>query len=229
MTDHTSSTGTPRAPARDRAVHVAVYDGLADWEPGHATAELRQNGYRVVTVGPGTGPVTTAGGLRLLPDIALGQLHPEDSALLLLTGADGWYGEELTPFAAAARRFLDAGVPVAAICGAVHGIAREGLLDDRAHTGAAPEVLTMSGYAGAAHYRDADAVTDGDVITAGPTDPEAFAREIFARLGVFTPEVLAAWFRLFADSDASAYPVVAAAQEARAAALGAERAERAGE
>ncbi|WP_059009767.1 DJ-1/PfpI family protein [Streptomyces specialis] len=203
---------TPKSPDSRPTVHLAVYDTLADWETGHAVAELARRGYRVLAVGPTTEPVTTVGGLRWLPDLALADLRPEDSAMLILPGADLWMtGTALTPFARAARDFLAAGVPVAAICGATVGLAREGLLDDRAHTGAAAQVLALSGYAGGALYREADAVTDRDVVTAGPTDPEAFAREIFARLGVFGPEVLDAWFRLFAHSDASAYETVAAA------------------
>ncbi|WP_326597825.1 DJ-1/PfpI family protein [Streptomyces sp. NBC_01803] len=193
-------------------VHLAVYDTLADWETGHAVAELARRGYRVVTVGPSTEPVTTIGGVRWLPDRAIDELRPEDSALLILPGADLWMdATALAPFARAARDFVNAGVPVAAICGATVGLAREGLLDDRAHTGAAARVLALSEYAGGARYQEADAVTDRDVITAGPTDPEAFAREIFARLGVFEPEVLDAWFRLFAHSDAAAYEIVVAA------------------
>ncbi|RMI28519.1 DJ-1/PfpI family protein [Streptomyces triticirhizae] len=207
-------SGTDTAqPTAQPTVHLAVYDGMADWETGHATAELAVSGHRVVAVGRTAEPVTTVAGLRLLPEITLDQLRPADSALLILPGAGAWLqGAELAPFAEAARAFVDAGVPVAAICGAVVGLAGAGLLDERAHTAAAPEVLAMSGYAGGAHYREADAVTDGDVITAGPTDPEAFAREILTRLDAYPPEVVDAWFRLYADSDASAYPIVAAAQ-----------------
>ncbi|MDT0345025.1 DJ-1/PfpI family protein [Streptomyces litchfieldiae] len=198
--------------AQTPTVHLAVYDTLADWEAGHAIAELNRRGHRVVAVGVTPEPVTTIGGLRILPDMTLEELRPEDSELLILPGADLWLtGDALAPFGRAARAFLAAGVPVAAICGATVGLAREGLLDDRAHTGAAAQVLAMSGYAGGDRYRDADAVTDGDVITAGPTDPEAFAREILARLGVLEPHVLDAWFRLYAHSDAAAYEIVAAA------------------
>ena len=48
-------------------------------------------------------------------------------------------------FAAAAARFLDAGVPVAAICGATAGLARAGLLDKRLHTSAAAGYLMATG------------------------------------------------------------------------------------
>ncbi|WP_328398405.1 glutamine amidotransferase [Streptomyces sp. NBC_00390] len=190
-------------------VHLAVYDTFADWETGHITAHLTQNGFTVRTVGPTTEPVTTMGGLRIQPDLALDELDPADSRMLILAGAHLWdTGDDLAPFAAKARAFLDAAVPVAAICGATAGIAREGLLDDRAHTSAVPFYLDATGYKGGEHYRDADAVTDGDLITAGPTEPVAFAREVFARLGVYEGEKLDAWYRLFRDSDASAYEIL---------------------
>ncbi|MEU3469738.1 DJ-1/PfpI family protein [Streptomyces sp. NPDC006687] len=209
-------SGTPGAPAA-RPVHLAVYDTYADWETGHTTAHLTQRGHRVRTVGPAAGlPVTTMGGVRIQPDLALAELRPEDSSLLILTGARLWdTGSELDAFAAKAAEFLAAGVPVAAICGATAGLARQGLLDDRPHTSAAAAYLAAQpGYAGAAHYVEADAVTSGDLITAGPTEPVAFAREVFARLGVYKPDVLDAWYRLFHDSDARAFPVLMAAAEA---------------
>ncbi|NWF27173.1 DJ-1/PfpI family protein [Streptomyces sp. PKU-EA00015] len=194
-----------------KTVHLAVYDTYADWETGHATAHLVQNGFTVRTVGLTADPVTTMGGVRIQPDLALDALDPADSGLLILTGASLWEtGDKLAPFAGAARTFLDAGVPVAAICGATAGLAREGLLDDRAHTSAASFYLEATGYRGGAKYVEADAVTDGDLITAGPTEPVAFAREVFARLGVYEGPKLDAWYRLFHDSDPAAYEILSA-------------------
>ncbi|RVU27486.1 glutamine amidotransferase [Streptomyces antnestii] len=210
-------TSIARKPA-----HLAVYDTFADWETGHATAHLARGGYPVRTVAARAGrPVTTLGGLRIQPDLALDDLRPEDSSLLILTGADLWTetsaaaaagGNDLAPFARKARAFLDAGVPVAAICGATAGLAREGLLDDRAHTSAVPQYLDATGYKGGDHYVDADAVTDRGLITAGPTEPVAFAREVLGALGVFEGELLDAWYRLFHDSDVTAYATLQAAR-----------------
>ncbi|MBX9397479.1 glutamine amidotransferase [Streptomyces sp. TRM72054] len=192
-----------------KPVHLAVYDTLADWETGHATAYLARAGYEIRTVGPSTAPVTSIGGLRVQPDLALDDVRPEDSSLLILPGADLWdTGDDLAPFARKAREVLAAGVPVAAICGATAGLAREGLLDDRNHTGAVSFYLAATGYRGGERYVDADAVTDGGLITAGPTEPVAFAREIFRLLGVYEGEVLDAWYRLFHDSDPEAYAVL---------------------
>lgn len=121
---------TAREPSR-KPVHLAVYDTYADWETGHTTAHLTRRGHRVRTVAfAAEEPVTTMGGVRIRPDLALAGLRPEDSSLLILTGAALWdTGDTLAPFAAKAREFLAAGVPVAAICGATAGLAREGLLD----------------------------------------------------------------------------------------------------
>ncbi|MBC9714566.1 DJ-1/PfpI family protein [Streptomyces sp. TRM66268-LWL] len=197
-----------------KPVHIAVYDTFADWETGHATTGLVGAGFETRTVAPNAEPVTTMGGLRILPDMALADLKPEDSSLLILTGADLWdSGDDLAPFARKAREFLDAGVPVAAICGATAGLAREGLLDDRAHTSAVSFYLDATGYKGGERYVETDAVTDGVLITAGPTEPVAFAREVFALLKVYEGEVLDAWYRLFHDSDASAYEVLQAAEQ----------------
>ncbi|MFF3339552.1 DJ-1/PfpI family protein [Streptomyces flavidovirens] len=194
-----------------KTVHLAVYDTFADWETGHTTAHLTQNGHTVKTVAATDAPVTTMGGVRIQPDLALDDVNPEDSDLLILTGASLWdTSDDLTPFARKARAFLDAGVPVAAICGATAGLAREGVLDHRTHTSAVSFYLAATGYKGGDHYRDEDAVTDeeGLLITAGPTEPVAFAREVFARLGVYEGEKLDAWYRLFHDSDASAFEVL---------------------
>ncbi|MGV9456065.1 type 1 glutamine amidotransferase family protein [Streptomyces sp. NPDC003635] len=192
-----------------KPVHLAVYDTYADWETGYATAYLARGGHEIRTLGPTAGSVRSVGGLRVQPDLTLDAVRPEDSALLILPGADLWdTTDDLAPFARKAREFLDAGVPVAAICGATAGLAREGLLDDRAHTSAVSFYLAATGYGGGAHYVDSDAVTDRGLVTAGPTDPVAFAREILRLLGVYDGEVLDAWYRLFHDSDAEAYAVL---------------------
>ncbi|MGW0017058.1 DJ-1/PfpI family protein [Rhodococcus sp. NPDC003382] len=196
-------------------VFLAVYDTLADWEPGHAVAHLARAGYTIRAVGPSREPVTTMAGIRIVPDLALDEVTPDDAALLVLPGADLWdTGDELAPYARLAREFLDTGVPVAAICGATAGLASEGLLDDRDHTSNVSFYLAATGYGGAGRYVEADAVTDGILVTAGGTEPVAFAREILGLLGVYEGEVLDAWYRLFHDSDASAFPILEAAEEA---------------
>jgi putative intracellular protease/amidase len=202
-----------------RTAHVAIYDTLADWELGHLLAELhsgRFTGRRfdVVTVAESPEPVTTMGGVRMLPDALLADLEPGDSELLVLPGAEIWDAGGGEAFAAAAARFLDAGVPVAAICGATAGLARAGLLDERDHTSAAPEYLAATGYAGGDRYVDARAVVDGDLITAGPQSPVQFARATLGRLGLASERTLDAYEDLFHRGDPAAFPVLMEAQAA---------------
>ncbi|WP_280390677.1 DJ-1/PfpI family protein [Nocardia brasiliensis] len=236
-----------------RTVHVAVYNTFSDWEIGAATAHINRTHWQkepgtwqTKTVGPTTVPITTLGGMHVTPEMALADLRPEDSAMLILAGADTWDTEELRPlgrkapelqagggpvaavFGAPPRspgrpappppEFLAAGVPVAAICGATLGLALEGLLDERKHTSNVREFLLYSGYAGADHYVDEAAVTDGELITAGGTSPFEFAREVLGKLGVYEPHVLAGWYQLYGQSDGAGWEVLAAYDEQQTAA-----------
>jgi putative intracellular protease/amidase len=193
-------------------VHVAVFDTFADWETGYATAHIRRPSwqrepgrYSVATVGPAREPVTTMGGMRITPDIALDELRPDDSAMLILAGGDTWGEDSMAGFRAAARPFLAASVPVAAICGATFGLALEGLLDDRAHTSNAAGYLALTGYAGGDRFVDQPVVTDGDLITASGVAPVHFAQAIFERLGIYAPEVAASWFKLYGNRDPAGF------------------------
>jgi putative intracellular protease/amidase len=199
-----------------RTVHLALFDTFADWEVGHLLAELHSGRFtgeqfQVISVGETLDPITTMGGVRMLPDMLVSELDPTDSDLLILAGGDNWDGDGAAAFTDAARRFLDAGVPVAAICGAVFGLARAGLLDDRDHTGADPGYLGASGYVGGENYLDARAVVGGNVITAGPSSPVQFARATLEHLGLMSGEVAVAYEGVFDREDVSGYPVLMSA------------------
>ena len=118
------------------------------------------------------------------------------------------------PFVLAAREFLDAGVPVAAVCGATYGLAAAGLLDERRHTSNDPGFLASSGYAGADHYIDEPAVIDGDLVTATGVAPVHFARAVFERLDAHDPELIDSWFKLYADRDPAGFYELMAAETA---------------
>jgi putative intracellular protease/amidase len=203
-----------------QTVHLFVYDTLADWEPGYAVTginnpawQVQPGRYRVRTVGAGTGRVTTAGGVTIVPDMAAADLEPGDSAMLILPGGDVWDNGGVPEAVEKAREFLAAGVPVAAICGATAGLARAGLLDGVDHTSNAAEYLQATGYGGAARYRDAPAVSDGLLITAPGTAPLEFAREIFRALSLYEPRMLDAWYALFKTGDASHFYTLAGEAE----------------
>jgi putative intracellular protease/amidase len=202
-----------------RTAHLALYDGLAEMEVGHLLAELHTGrftgtSFELVTVAESREPITSMGGVRMLPDALLADLEPTDTDLLVLSGAEMWDAGGGEGFAAAAGRFLDAGVPVAAICGATAGLARAGLLDTRKHTSAGADYLAATGYAGGELYVDERAVVDGDLITAGPQSPVQFARATLERLGLASERTLEAYEALFHRGDQGAFPVLMQTQEA---------------
>lgn len=201
-----------------RRIHLAVLDTMADWEVGYLTAHLtslrnrpEDARFRLVTVGLTTDPVVTMGGLRITPELGLDDLAPADSSMLVLPGGETWGRAATEPFIRAAREFLEADVPVAAICGATYGMAAAGLLDEHRHTSNDPGFLAMSGYAGGAHYVAEPAVVDGNLVTASGVAPVHFARAVFERLGAHDPDLIGSWFKLYADRDPAGFHELMAA------------------
>jgi putative intracellular protease/amidase len=193
-------------------IHLFIHDTLADWEPGFAIAGInspdgqkKPGRYQVRTVGIDRTPITTAGGIRMQPDLDLGQLTPADSTMLILPGGDAWdkggHGEAVDK----AKAFLAAGVPVAAICGATAGLARGGILDSRKHTSNAAEYLAATGYRGGHLYQVTDVVNDHQVITASAMKSLEFAREIFRELDMYEERILNAWYNLFKTGEPKYY------------------------
>lgn len=186
----------------DKATHIIVFDGYADWEPAYALAELRRWGKRDVrTVGFTSAPVLSMGGLRVVPDTELVRVRREEVELLIIPGGDLWetgdYPRDSLESLIAALLAVE--TPVAAICAGTLVLARAGLLDARLHTSNGPEYVTShgTGYRGAARYVEAPAVRDRHVITATGLAPVDFAREIFAELGIFSSDDEALWFEMF--------------------------------
>ena len=189
------------------SIYLYVLDTLADWETGFVTAELksgrffRKDAERVElrTVGLSLEPVSTMGGLRVLPDCALGDIVADASSVLILPGADTWGEARHGAVIEKARELLSAGGTVCAICGATVALAGAGILDSRRHTSNGPGFLDMvaPGYKGSALYVDEPAVSDGNLITAGTTGALPWARAIIERLDAFTPDTLKYWYSFF--------------------------------
>ncbi|AWB94555.1 thiamine biosynthesis protein ThiJ [Agromyces badenianii] len=191
----------------DRLVVLYATDTMADWEYGYVVAGLGMTGgaFPLVCAGETTAEVRTMGGLNLRPDAAIAELDPERIALLVLPGADTW-AEGHEPVLALAARLVEAGTPVAAICGGTLGLARAGLLDERRHTSNAPDFLQQAvGYTGVEHYSDERAVVDGAVITAGATAPVDFARAVFEALDAMPAPVIDAWYGLYTTGERRYY------------------------
>jgi len=191
--------------------YVYVLDTMADWELGFVTAELNSGQYfknrgsrlPVRTVGASSRPVTTKGGMTIVPDATIDEITLETSAILLLPGADNWKDPMNGPIIERAKQLLNVGGNVAAICGATLALADAGLLDDRQHTSNSLEYLNLfsPAYKGATRYKDEKIVADGNLITCGSAGALELAREVIALLDLFMEETLEAWYNYFTSGD----------------------------
>nr|WP_321496119.1 type 1 glutamine amidotransferase family protein [uncultured Methanolobus sp.] len=198
-----------------KIAYLYVLDTMADWEPGFLVAELNTGRYfrkdaekyTVKTVGltkDPKEPVVTMGGVSIVPDISIDELTTDYAGVLILPGGDTWLEPIHDPLIGKVKEFLEAGIPVAAICGATMGLAKAGLLDNRAHTSNDLGFLksVCPNYTGEAFYRNEPAVTGDNVITANGVAPLEFAREVLRELDVFSPKTLEAWYGLYTTHEA---------------------------
>lgn len=189
-----------------KTIYSYVLDTMADWEIGHAIAELNSQRYfesrkdwQVRTCALNKKPVTTLGGVTIVPDLSVEELELDHALMLILPGADRWMESIQAPILSTARKFLAANIPVAAICGATGALAEAGVLDSVRHTSNGREYLKMfcPHYRGHSLYQDELAVTDGNIITAGSSSAVEFACHIFRKIGALSEERLELWYGYF--------------------------------
>ena len=68
-----------------KTAYLLVFDGLSDWEPGLALAEInKSNEYQVKTVGFNREIIKTMGGVSIVPDFTTDTVNYNDAAILIL-------------------------------------------------------------------------------------------------------------------------------------------------
>jgi putative intracellular protease/amidase len=192
-----------------------VFEGMADWEYGYLVAELNSGRYfvdrgsklEIRTVAADLDPVRTMGALRVQPDALIEELEPDSCALLILPGGDAWLDSIHAPVLKKACAFLDAGILVAAICGATVALAQAGLLDDRSHTSNDLGYLkaVCPSYRGEALYRSEASVLDRSLITASGIAPVEFAHLVLRSLGFISRDALEGWLGLYRSHEPKYY------------------------
>lgn len=165
---------------------IALTDRYADWEVALLMAEGRSSfGLTFTVASPGAQPVTSMGGIRVMPEHAVERLDPQAHAGLIVCGGEIWQTDEAPDLGATIRAFAQAGKLVAGICAGTLALARAGVLNELAHTSNEAALLATSpAYRGQAFYRDQPAaVSDRMIITAPGTAPISFTAEILRALG----------------------------------------------
>lgn len=199
-----------------RDVFLYIFEGMADWEASYAIAGINNprfqqepGRYRVTTLGVSLEPVTTMGGLRIVPERSLAEVDPDEAAMLILPGGEAWETGGNRAAVELARVFFVQGVPIAAICAATRALACAGMLDDFHHTSNSREYLAETRYRGRKFYCDVPAIADEGVITASGTAPLEFAREIFRLLDLYSEPTLDAWYAMFKFGEAGRFAQLA--------------------
>lgn len=190
----------------NRTVYLYVFDTMSDWEIGYVAAELNSGRYfrpglapaRIVTVGIEKAPVTTMGGLKIIPDLTVEECSIQSGDALILPGGHTWTEAIHLPIIKMAELCVKEGIVVGAICGATFGLAQAGLLDSRWHTSNDLAYLktVCPSYTGEEYYKAESAVTDGKLITASGVAPLEFAVHVLKALDVWSPTTLDAWYHL---------------------------------
>lgn len=190
----------------NRTVYLYVFDTMSDWEIGYLAAELNSGRYfrqgvapaKIVTVGIEKTPVTTMGGLKIMPDMKVEECSINSVDALILPGGNTWTEAIHVPILKMAEKCVKEGIVVGAICGATIGLAQAGLLESRWHTSNDLAYLKMicPSYTGEDYYKVESAVTDGNLITASGVAPLEFSVHVLKALDVFSPKTLDAWYRL---------------------------------
>ena len=192
-------------------IFMYILNTMADWEWGYVTAELKTGrffrkgipAFTIKTVSLSKEPITTMGGLRIIPDFSINEINTQDCALLLLPGGETWMDSRHAAILEKAKNCLDHGIPVAAICGATMALASAGILDTYRHTSNDLAYLKKEfpNYHGEENFQFQSAVTDGDLITASGTAPIELAYQVFKRLDVFSVQTLNYWYQLHKMQD----------------------------
>ena len=185
-----------------KEVLVLLTDQWADWEAAYAIPLINSvPQYEVKTIAVNQVAKASSGGIRAEIDYTVDSYDDFNNlAMLILPGGFTWQDERHDKIATFVRKVIDAGIPVAAICGATIFLGKHGLLDKAKHTGDDLESFqNEQGYNGQDFYESAQIVVDNGIITANETAAIEFARAILGMLEIGSDEDLDEWYKYFKD------------------------------
>ena len=179
----------------DYAAHEAVYLSQAIASDDFAMKENPKYVNKVVA--PSMEAVKSIGGFRTVPDYTFDTI-PEDYAALVLIGGFGWSTPVADKVVAIVKRAIEKGRIVGAICNAASFMAKHGFLNNIKHTGNGLDQLKLWGgdnYNNRENYVNAQAVSDGKIVTANGSATLEFAKELLLLLENDSPERIEMYYQ----------------------------------
>nr|WP_316627219.1 DJ-1/PfpI family protein [uncultured Brevundimonas sp.] len=194
----------PREAAVTAIVTLLTPD-YADWETALIMAAARSHyGIDTLFASPDGEEVVSAGGLLVVPHLSIEDIEIEEVDAILVNGGSIWRSPDAPDVSDLLRQANAAGKTVGGICDGTLALARAGLLDHVAHTANGPDSLSVTGYAGAVHYRDQpQAVLADRIVTAAGAAPVSFMGAVLESLSLRNAE-LDSYLRLFGAEHAAA-------------------------
>lgn len=162
-------------------VVVPLADGFEEIEAMSIIDILRRAGIEVVIAGLHDGPITSARGVKVIPDTTIDTIKAEDFDMIVLPG--GQPGSDNLNADQRVRNliveFYTKGKLTGAICAAPYVLANAGILEGKKATSYPAYKDKITG----AMYLEDNVVEDGNVITSrGPATAACFAFKIVERL-----------------------------------------------
>lgn len=185
--------------AAPKTAWVVVFDGWADHQTALACAEIRAHGsVRLLYASVDDAPVTSATGLRTLPDCTVADIGADGSCLLMIPGGPIWEERDVPAVTAAVRTFRELEIPIAAIGSGTLVFARAGVLGGYRHTSNGLAYLKehVPEYRDELQYVNVVDVADGGLVTAHSAGGVDFAHEIIKILELLDEPERRTWYRL---------------------------------
>lgn len=188
------------------AAHEVVYLSQAIASDEYA---LKANPkYVNKVVAPSMEPVKSIGGFRTLPDYSFDTM-PDDYAALVLIGGFGWFTPVAEKVAPIVRKAIEVGKITGAICNGASFMAKYGFLNTVKHTGNGLEQLKLWGgenYTNQDGYIHAQAVSDGNIVTANGSAALEFAKELLLSLENDTAERIEMYYQFNKQGFCNLFP-----------------------
>jgi len=181
-------------------IYVFLFDGYSDWEIAYLAPELKKSNKTNLKYFTIDGlDITSAGGLKISPNLSIEQLNLDDISVLILPGGSAWEEKSIKGIDKLVETLHSNNKTIAGICGATVFLGQKGYLDNVKHTSNALEYLKYMApeYKGENLYQSDLSVTDKNIITANGFSPIEFAREIFKEIELKNETGIEKWYQLF--------------------------------
>lgn len=175
-----------------KKVLMFVYDSFAEFEVAILNTCLSGSEYELCTCSPNSSiqTVTTAGRLKIKPDLSVNEVITDDYSALIIPGGAPFPFLKNTRIKDMIRSFFDNGKLIGAICGGPALLGAAGVLDHIQYTASLTKDDTeYSAVMNWSNKREEHLIIDQNVVTATGSNYIQFAEEVLRQLKVFPDEI----------------------------------------